>query len=701
MPDTIHSSDPLIDAASRPLADNAELHLAAAGFLNGLKPTDDGAEQAVLRWNALDAETRRSVWWMALGAMLVLISGVVFFRDSVEMQAYFQWGESARGLFLQQPSSAEERISGRLNERQKLLLFGDMTKLDKDERKAALWRSDPENPAYFAEYACAYYSQHNELPPDFLETARRIDPDNAWFTHLAAAVVGKKCVERKEGKPTRVDGTMFFPEPPTWKILDQARFDQSLALLRAAREQAKCESYSIEMLRKRLPLLPQGSLQETLDSIGCLGLTTVFSSIQTWPMGEVIAAKAWTLGEAGDVAGFRELSKDTEAFLRGTLGMEAGILLDDVVFFGVAKSISRSFAPAAEKLSVHEEAERWKKISLELEARGKARSSRKFMVDGKPVEPRTITGTLCGNVESVFRMTENPPPLTAADLKPGRLIDHEILSRFFGYAIWLILAGFLGFAVLYRFRVSAMVRRLAGRMAQLVRPVDWAWILGAGVVLPFVFVMAINRLTPLGGRDFGMLGTYLLLPAGHFLGLLVLWLILPLLIIRWRFAKRAGFFGFPPPSWLDGVVFCCAVIFVPLIGWVGISGSPGGFWQNWISGLGFDMEQGGPTNPAFWWAIGLLVVPLLWLVAAAWRAVFSRPTRLLHRAAAALLLVKSSAAAMLVIILAMLGFKAAEQYWFERETLLRTDVSTPGWTRYEYLEAVQMRKELREILQNP
>ncbi len=698
MSELIHSGDPLIEVAARPLADKAELHLAAEDFLGGLKTADNGAEEAVSRWNALDAGTGRSVWWMVLGAVLILISGVVFFRDSVEMLRYFQWGGAAADEFAQQPPVSEERISARLDERQKLLLFGDMKREDKDERKAALWRSEPENPAFFAEYATAYLAEHEKLPPDFRETAGRIDPDNAWFAHLAAAVAGKKCVKRKEGKAVRVDGTVFFPEPPTWEILDQARMDQSLALLREAREQAKCESYSVEMLRKRLPLLPQRNLLETLDSIGCLSLTTVFSSIQTWPMGEVIAAKAWMLGEAGDVAGFRELSKDTEAFLRGTLGMEAGILVDDLVFFGVAKSIAKSFAPAAEKLGLREEAERWKEISAELEKRSKARSARKFILDGKPVEPRTVTGTLCGNVETVFRMAENPPPLTDADLKPGRLMDHEILSRFSGCVIWLVLAVSLGFAALYRFRASAMVRRLAVRMEQLVRPVDWAWILGAGVVLPFFFVMAINRLTPLGGRDFGMLGTSLLLPGGHFLGLLVLWLILPLLIIRWRLAKLAGCFGFSNPSWISGLVVTIAVVFVPWIGWVGISGSPGGFWQNRVGEMLFDMEPDGPPASTFWWTIGLLAVPLLWFVSTAWRAVFSRPARLLHRATAAFLLVKAYAVAMWVILLATLAFKATEQFWFEHETLLRTDASTPGWTRYEYQVALQMRKELRDIV---
>jgi hypothetical protein len=36
-----------------------------------------------------------------------------------------------------------------------------------NERNEALWRSDAENPAYFADYAGAFVSDHGKLPPDF------------------------------------------------------------------------------------------------------------------------------------------------------------------------------------------------------------------------------------------------------------------------------------------------------------------------------------------------------------------------------------------------------------------------------------------------------------------------------------------------------------------------------------------------------
>ena len=59
-------------------------------------------------------------------------------------------------------------------------------------------------------------------------------------------------------------------------------------------------------------------------------------------------------------------------------------------------------------------------------------------------------------------------------------------------------------------------------MEELLDAGDWTWILGAGVLLPLVYVLAVSLLTPLGGREFGMLGNGMLLPAGHFVGLILL-----------------------------------------------------------------------------------------------------------------------------------------------------------------------------------
>ncbi len=77
-PTDIHRSrDPLIETAVRPLSDNAVLHLAAAGFLENLKTLkNEGAEEAITRWNAADAGKRRLGWRIAFWVMLVAASAV-------------------------------------------------------------------------------------------------------------------------------------------------------------------------------------------------------------------------------------------------------------------------------------------------------------------------------------------------------------------------------------------------------------------------------------------------------------------------------------------------------------------------------------------------------------------------------------------------------------------------------------------------
>ena len=322
-----------------------------------------------------------------------------------------------------------------------------------------------------------------------------------------------------------------------------------------------------------------------------------------------------------------------------------------------------------------------------------------FLVEGKVADPKLVAGKLFGiSLEVGLRVVESPPSLTDADLKPGRLLDHEILSRFSSYVSWILMGLCLAAVAAYRFRVSRLVRRLAGRMEELLELRDWAWVLGAGVLLPLVYVLAVNRLTPLGGRQFGMIGNAMLLPVGHFVGLVMLWLTLPTQVTRWRLAKRAGALGFTKAAWPGWIAVVCAAAFVPLIGWAAISQSHAGFWENWLKYLEIELPVS-PVDPwRFWMAIGILGVPVLWVMVCVFRALLSPMHRLIHHATAAGVLVKVYAVAMLLIASATIGFKASERYWFERDTLGKIDPAKPGWSAFEYEIAIQMRRELTDIL---
>jgi len=47
------------------------------------------------------------------------------------------------------------------------------------------------------------------------------------------------------------------------------------------------------------------------------------------------------------------------------------------------------------------------------------------------------------------------------------------------------------------------------------------------------------------------------------------------------------------------------------------------------------------------------------------------------------------------------ALRAAEQYWFERDILVKFDPDLPAWSIYQYRVALQTRKEMWEILGFP
>ena len=80
------------------------------------------------------------------------------------------------------------------------------------------------------------------------------------------------------------------------------------------------------------------------------------------------------------------------------------------------------------------------------------------------------------------------------------------------------------------------------------------------------------------------------------------------------------------------------------------------------------------------------------------RALAGKKGQLLKSGTLCRLLVPAYASAALLMICLVPVFRAAEQYWFERDHFMMLHPETPGMGSYEYKVAVQSQKELREIL---
>ncbi len=220
-----------LETAVRPFAGDPEIQLAASQLLGEqVRPDGRGAEEAIARWNEVDARTRRPRWKIGLFSLWVIISAVVWtdgVRAVVNRQRFF--GSEITDIFYSGRGSSPEKVTRNLTDRQQLLLYGDSPEGRKPEQAKALWDSDPTNPAYFAEYVNVFLSTNADtLPPDFLETAGRIDPENAWFTYVAAGVKAKDAVKKKKQSKPEIAAN----KTPEWDILDPKKLADVLAILR-------------------------------------------------------------------------------------------------------------------------------------------------------------------------------------------------------------------------------------------------------------------------------------------------------------------------------------------------------------------------------------------------------------------------------------------------------------------------------------
>ena len=82
-------SEPLVETAVRPFADNAEMRLSAVRLLSDLVKSNDGkTSESIERWNSVDARKRKPVWRIALFTVLAVVSAIMLMETTRDMLVY-------------------------------------------------------------------------------------------------------------------------------------------------------------------------------------------------------------------------------------------------------------------------------------------------------------------------------------------------------------------------------------------------------------------------------------------------------------------------------------------------------------------------------------------------------------------------------------------------------------------------------------
>ena len=672
MPDP---AERFIEAATSPLADNPELQIAARHELTGIiENAGPGTGDSLDTASARLEQPHSGKWRYILYAITGIVSVVILASLAVSFLK-FRDGAKAIGLMgttsvSGPPNSLEKHLARNLTPEQKLLLLGDTSRRGKAERFKGLWESDPENPAYFADYAAAHLSEHSSLPPDFIETGRKLDPGNAWFPIIAASEAAKQAMDSSKTTTASPGGAKIK------SIKDPAKLDEAIALLHEASSLKRFENYQIALLQQRIPLLPKRT--DSLDQVIPMmyGATLTAPDMRVRHLADVVAAKASELAKAKNTQGFQQLLADWEAFTDTYIHSGFSNLVDMLVAMVTVHGPSKALSEAAADLGMPEEAARLKaRHERFVEWKAMTRANNTANAD-MALHSSVLAGM---SLPVVSKQSSRSPVISPEELKPGRLADHALAGRALSLIGWLLFGLAALGAGLYRLRCSILTRRLSDHFVSLLRPVDWLWIIGVGIVFPMVFYVVISRFTPLGARAWSMKASLFVVPSGQFSSMVYLMIVLPLVMIRRRLALRGGAVGLAGGQQIFAWI---AVI-------SGILALP-------VFGLTFQVSQ--PKESVMIGAGSLLALLQLYPLVAGVRALFSRQSSLLRRATVARLLLPAYVLGMLAMIAGMIFFHAEEKHWIRQDRLMEMTVESPSMTRFEYDLTQVMKQELIDLV---
>ena len=535
---------PLIAAATKPLADNAEQHLAARAMLEeNFDPESPAIPETLARLERMDSKKRPRLWRTCIHVIAAFAFLVLSLPSGKARDALAEIKNLTSISSVDAPKLA---LSPELTPSQQLLI-GDPA-LPEIRQKELLHLSEPERPDFYIEYTGKFISLNKALPPGYLETSTLIDPENSFPFYNAAAVEYGDSITKvkpaKEAPPRYKDGIKLrnLLVEKVWQTNDELKFEKAIALITKAGTLPRYETYETSLATSRLPFFNQDQMIPRIQTLGYFaGQTTQIISIRK--IADLISAKAYFLSLDGDEKGFLEFYETSEKFLAHLARTPDSNLISELVYTVNAASTATAFHSGAKRLGLRDLAEKMRLRKTAFEEGNDRRKLRKDAMGAHLENEGSLLLSLTG--PAVAKQVDHPPEFDPSVLTPGRLAEHE----FYSAVITPVLVLLLGLASLTIYvtcrQIPPAARILSKRFDLLLNKTDWVWIF-SGTIVTLLSVLLLTRHTSLGGRDFSIRYFLLLFPLIHFLLIFLLLLTVPTAIIRWRLGKRLSPFRLAP-----------------------------------------------------------------------------------------------------------------------------------------------------------
>lgn len=688
----------VIDLWAKALDDNAEQQVHAMAMLDQSIRDDATKLPMVLRRmqqvTPMQRSKRRTIMrYLAIFACLIGVTSCFLF--------YHQWREIEKiplaweQLIDSDPEPPEKLKINNLTKEEELLLYGDPKRTGKAEQMKALWESDPTNPAFFADYALYYLREHRKLPADFLKIAHDIDPENAWFTCLAASVKERRTTEKGGVHPqspvtlaeiekmpygmkrTIQEGRVIYE----YNIMDQPNAERAMELWRKSLHQEKYDSYQSEMHRLRYPILQRRTCyQDHLKSASYMahsaelgyGHSPNFLLIAELRKQDMLASDR------------RQLWLELEGYLNKILNQEPTSTSDAIVKKYFVEEIARS--AQVTELDILEPTQRllWKKRSTAILSYAESLERIRYKENEKDSRVIRARGPLMHkNCLLSYRIgrAKNLPPFDKEELKPMRLAESALFMRA------ACLVGIVFFTLLIPFfllinRQKPQIR--LGEEAWMATPLRAHGMIACISVIPLLYFCLIYCFTPFGCSEYGLIFFDCPLALVPFLGAILLMLALPRLMIHllttpFESLTHPGSRWFWKCGWLCVVYTLLPMHLMPwLLEEAIVKYDIGAYHAVIIIGYA----------PMILWLVASCVIGLCR------RNVYQQVMHYMRRK----VLMASTLTSIAALALLWCGLHPWERHWIERDELMKLSPDAKTICTYDAKLIKKMNQELREIM---
>ncbi len=453
------------------------------------------------------------------------------------------------------PGSGREvrRMAERIAPDHLFTAMGDLSQKEQSLRWKAVWDRYPENPAHFMTYAVMFRQAEQKWPDDLVTTGERLDPANGWFRWLSVMARSQDVVEaaRPAGRTwSSKTGSVATPAVPDG-IKDQAGVQEVLASWDRALAMSHWNSYRAEQRLLRLEgVIPPEDYADHVSSFYFAATRPNEDNPFSRSISSFCATFIRVLAEDYAARGDRESLDALAGRFIKTLGRvaEGPPDIKQRLLLYPAGAAAESLAAVYGKMGDTAQETRFLNLFHRLEA-----TARKPPTLTTPDALDQKRGSMLASGYAVGgrRLT----PVDERDLRGGRLAEYAVIEGVLMHELVLLMC----IAVLCLVPLGWKSQRLGSRLCDLLRPVDRAWIMGLGVLLPAVVYLLCMRLPWLELRDFtldyGRIKPLIALSCG----LLLSFLLCTAEVTHWRLSRRAaiagfGWHGLKPGRWIAALV---------------------------------------------------------------------------------------------------------------------------------------------------